>query len=170
MRKEILPFFLLLIVIIALACSMWYFQKQIGDANKQSINLEAQLSDLQNPTYNVTIANVSSASWGNPAGMALDKTFYITIKNNGDRDVGGLMIEFKILADGNVTNNDEFQVIIFSPMQFGVLHVQESKVVSVGILTSYDVSRAGKSLAVTLMLDEFVLDECELSLAAWQGF
>lgn len=169
MRKEILPF-LLLIVIIALACSIGYFQKQIDDANKQSINLEAQLSDLQNPTYNVTIANVSSTSWGNPAGMALDKTFYLTIKNNGDRDVGGLITEFKILADGNVTNNDDFEVMLFSPMQFGVLHVQESKVVSVGILTSYDVSRAGKSLAVTLMLDEVVLDECELSLAAWHGF
>ena len=170
MRKEILPFLLLLIVIIALACSIGYFQKQIDDARKQSINLEAQLSDLQNPTYNVTIANVSSTSWGNPVGMALDKSFYITIKNNGDRDVGGLITEFKILADGNVTNNDDFEVILSSPSQFGVLHVQESKVISVWILTSYDVSRAGKSLAVTLMLDEVVLDECELSLAAWQGF
>jgi hypothetical protein len=170
MRKEMFPFFLLLIVIIVLVCSIWSFQRQIDDARERASNLEAQLSDLQNPTYNVTITNVTSTNWYFPAGMAYSKRFDITIKNIGDRDFGGLTIEFKILTNGNVTENEDFSVSLVSPKQLGVLHVQESTAIGVGVLTNFSVSRAGKSLVVTLMLDGVVMDECELSLATWEGF
>jgi hypothetical protein len=167
MFKEIFPFIILLIVIIALVCSIWSFQRQIDDARERASNLEAQLSDLQNPIYNVTITNVTSTNWYFPAGMAYSKGFGITIKNLGDRDVGGLTIEFKILANGNVTDNDDFSVSLYSPKQLGVLHIQESRVIEVDVLTNFSVSRAGKSLVVTLMLDGVVMDECELPLATW---
>jgi hypothetical protein len=163
--KEIFPFFLLVIIIIALVCSLWSFQRQIDDARVQASDLEAQLSNLQNPIYNVTITNVTSTDWFFPAGMAYAKGFGITIKNLGDRDVGGLTIEFKILTNGNITDNDSFSVLLDSPAQLGVLHVQESKVIKVGVLTGFSVSRAGKSLVVTFMLDGAVMDECKLDLS-----
>lgn len=186
MRKEIFLFFLLLIVTVALVYSIWSFQRQLSDAQKQTFdlqnqlayyenltgtlqtqvsNLEAQLSDLQNPIYNVTITDVSSTSWGNLGGMALLKQFSIIVKNIGVRDVGGLTAEFKILADGNVTDNDDFEISMTYPEQLGVLRVQESMVIKVDVLSSYYVSFAGKSLVVTLMLDKTVLDERTLSLS-----
>jgi hypothetical protein len=163
--KETFPFFLLVIVIIALVCSLWSFQRQIDDAREQASDLEAQLSNLQNPMYNVTITNVTSTDWFFPAGMAYGKGFGITIKNLGDRDVGGLTIEFKILTNGDVTDDDHFSVWLGSPKQLGVLHVQESKVIGVEVLTNFSVSRAGKSLVVTFMLDGAVMDECTLDLS-----
>ena len=184
-RKEIFLFSLLLIVMVALAYSIWIFQRQLGDAQKQTSdlqnqlayyenltdtlqtqvsNLETQLHDLQNPIYNVIITNVSSSLWGNPAGMALSKQFYLTIKNIGDKDVGGLTTEFKILSDGKVTDDDGFEVTLLSSL-LGVLHIQESKVITVDVLTGYSVSRSGKSLVVTLILDDTVLDKQMLSLS-----
>jgi cell division protein FtsL len=184
-RKEIFLFFLLLIVIVALAYSVWSFQRQLSDAQKQTFdlqnqltyyenltdtlqtqvsNLQAQLNDLKNPIYNVTIANISSTSWGNPVGMTRLKQFSITVKNIGVRDVGGLTAEFKILADGYVTDNDDFEVTLVDPQQVGVLNVQESMVMKVDVLSSFYVSFAGKSLVVTLMLDKTVLDERTLPL------
>jgi hypothetical protein len=185
MSKKVFLFFLLLIVTVALVYSIWSFQRQLNDAQKLTVDLqnqlayyengtgtlqtqveslEARLNELKNPIYNVTITDVSSSGWVNPVGMALSKQFYITIKNIGDRDVGGLTTEFKILADGNVTDNDDFEITIMSPMQLGVLHIQESMVITVDVLSSYYVSFVGKSLVVTLMLDKSVLDERALIL------
>jgi len=103
-RKEIAAI-LLSIAIVALVYSMWLFQNQTSDAQKQTVdlqnqlsyyenltttlrtrmsNLEAQLRDLQNPvypTYNVTIANVSSTPWSPMVGLAVDKLIFITVKN-----------------------------------------------------------------------------------------
>lgn len=169
LHREIFPIFLLLIIIIALVGSIVYFQKQTDNAREHASNLESQLNNLQNPTYNVTIANVSAGSWGNPVGMALGKQFYFTIRNNGETDIGGLMTEFVILDNGNVSNSDEFEVRMYSPEQFGIIHAHESTVISVDVMTSYSVSRAGKSLVVTLMLDTIVLDERTLNLAVWEG-
>jgi hypothetical protein len=184
MRKEIFPL-LLIIVIIALVCSMWFFQTQIADAEKQSVdlqnqlsdyenstntlqtrvsNLESQLDDLQNLIYNATIANVSSTPWTPIVGVAMDKLIYITVKNIGDRDIGGFTVEFKTLSDGNATDCCEISLI--EPEQIGVLHVQESMVLTAQALSDVGVSFAGKSLVITLMLDKTVLDERTLPLSA----
>ena len=101
MRKEIVPF-LIIIIIGTLVYSVWFFQTQIIDAQKQTLslqnqlasfenssdtlqtrvsNLEAQLRDLQNPAYNVTIATVSSTPWSPMVGLAVDKLIFITVKN-----------------------------------------------------------------------------------------
>lgn len=160
-RREIFPIFLLSIIIIALVSTIGYFQTQID-------NLEAQLNSLQNPIYNVSIANVSAGSWWNPVGMTLMKTFYITIKNNGDSDIGGLTFKSEILDNGTVSNSGEFSAETNSP-QLGILHANESWVINMDVFTSYSISRAGKSVVVTLMLDEAVLDECTLNLSEWEG-
>jgi len=187
MRKEILPT-LLVIVIVALAYSLWVFQTQIADAEKQSLdlqnqlshyenltdtlqtqvnNLEAQLSDLQTPIYNVTIENITSTPWGVVVGVAMSTEISIIVKNIGVRDVGGLTAEFKILtADGNVWDSQDYEISMTAPEQFGVLHVQESKIIKASIQSNVGVPFAGKSFAVTLMLDKTVLDEHTLPLPA----
>ncbi len=182
--RKIFLFSMLLIVISTLVYSNWIFQRQLSDSQDQIFdlqeqityydnltdtiqtqvsNLEAKLYDLQNPKYNVTITNVSSTSWMNLVGMSLSKEFYVTIKNLGDRDIGGLTIDFKILTNGKVADQDGFDVSLASPM-LGVLNPQESKVITVWVNTGYSVSTSGKSIAVTLMLDKTVLDTQTLSL------
>ncbi len=178
MRKEIVPI-LLIIIITVLVSSIWVIQTKINDAQKQSVdlqnqltyyenstnmlqtkvsNLETQIHELQNPIYNVTIENITSEPWYVPVGVAMFKDFSITIKNVGVRDVEGLTFKFEVLSNGTVWDNQNYEVGMTSPQQFGVLHVQESKVIGAGIRSSLDVSFAEKSLVVTVMLDKTVLN------------
>jgi hypothetical protein len=186
MRKEIAQF-LLLIVIVALAYSMWNFQVQTTEAQKQTTDLQNQLTDyensthtlqtqvndleaqllgLQNPTFNVTIEDISSEPWFVPVGVAMFKEISVTIRNVGVRDVGGLTFEFKILANGTVWDSGSYEVGMAAPDQLGVLHVQESAVIKAEIRSSLGVSFAGKTFVVTVMLDKTVLDEGTLPLSA----
>ena len=186
MHKEIVPF-LLIIIIIALVSSIWVIQTKINDAQKQSIdlqnqltfyenstnalhtkvsNLETQIHELQNPIYNVTIESVTSEPWYVPVGVAMFKDFSITVKNVGVRDVEGLTFKFEVLSNGTVWDNPNYEVGMTSPEQFGVLHVQESKVVGAGIRSSLAVSFAGTSFVVTVMLDKTVLDVQSVPLSA----
>ena len=183
MRKGLI--LLLIISVIAMASSIWIFQAQIADAQKQTLdlqnqlayyenstntlqtqvgNLEAQLFDLQNPMYNVTIESITSTPWGYPAGMAMDKTVSITVKNVGVRDVGGLTFEFNILENGTVWDSQYYDIWMLSPDQLGVLHVQESTVIKAEIMSSVGVSFAGKTFVVRMMLDNTVMDESTLPL------
>jgi hypothetical protein len=164
-NRETLPIFMLLIIITALVSSAWYFQKQIDNAHEQANNLQIQLNELQNPIYNLTIENVSTDSWGIFVGLTLGKTFNITIRNNGDRDVGGLTTKFNFLDNGNLTNSSDFGVGVAYPQQLGVLHPNESIVIIAVVMTNWDNPRAGKSLVIDLMLDQTVLDEYIISLA-----
>jgi cell division protein FtsL len=182
--RKIFLFSMLLIVISTLVYSIWIFQRQLVDSQDQIFDLqeqikyyenltdtiqtqvstlEAKLHDLQNPKYNVTITNVSSTSWMNLVGVTSSKEFYITIKNLGDRDIGGLTTDLKILTNGKVADQDGFDVYLASPI-LGVLNPQESKVITVWVDTGYSVSTSGKSIAFTLMLDKTVLDTQTLSL------
>ena len=186
MHKEIVPF-LLIIIIIALVSSIWVIQTKINYAQKQSVdlqnqltyyenstntlqtkvsNLKTQIHELQNPIYNVTIENITSEPWYVPVGVAMFKDFSITIKNVGVRDVEGLTFKFEVLSNGTVWDNQNYEVGMTSPQQFGVLHVQESKVVVAEIRSSLDVSFAGKSFVVMVMLDKTVLDVQTVTLSA----
>lgn len=185
-HKKIIPF-LLLIAILTLAYSLWIFQTQIADAQKQAVdlqnqltyyenstntlqthvsNLESQFRDLQNPICNVTIESVTSEPWFVPVGMAMFKELYVTVKNVGVRDVGGLTFVFKILANDTVWDSEYYEVGMTAPDQLGVLHVQESTIIRAEIRSSIGVSFAGKTFVVTVMLDKTVLDERTLPLSA----
>jgi hypothetical protein len=187
-KKIMVPF--MLIIVIALGYSIWVFQTQIADAQKQVVdlrnqvtyyenftdkiqtsirNLESQLQNLENPIYNVTIVNISSGPWFVPVGVAMFKDFNVTIKNVGNKDVGGLTFAFNILSDGVVWNNTGYDVGMTSPEQLGILHVQDSIIVRAEIQSSLAVSFAEKTFAVTVMLDNTVLDEGSLPLSAGFG-
>ena len=176
MRKGIVTF-LLLIVIFSLVYPVWLFQTQITDAQKQTLslqnqlaeyenstdtlqtrvsNLEAQLRDLQNqasPTYNVTITGVTSTPWVPLVCLSLEMGITIIIKNTGIRDVGGITVEFKPPSDNSC------KISLTEPEQIGVLHVQESIVLTAQAFTIVGTSFAGKSFVIKVMLDETVLDE-----------
>jgi hypothetical protein len=187
-KKIAVPF--MLVVIIALGYSIWVFQAQIAVAQKQVVdlrnqltyyenstdeiqtsirNLESQLQGLENPIYNVTIENISSGPWFVPVGVAMFKDFNVTIKNVGNRDVGGLTFEFNILSDGVVWNSTGYDVSMTSPEQLGILHVQDSIIVRAEIHSSLAVSFAEKTFVVTVVLDDIVLDEGSLPLSAGFG-
>jgi hypothetical protein len=187
-NKIVFPF--MLVIIIALGYSIWVFQAQIAVAQKQVVdlrnqltyyenstdeiqtsirNLESQLQGLENPIYNVTIENISSGPWFVPVGVAMFKDFNVTIKNVGNRDVGGLTFEFNILSDGVVWNSTGYDVSMTSPEQLGILHVQDSIIVRAEIHSSLAVSFAEKTFVVTVVLDDIVLDEGSLPLSAGFG-
>ena len=54
---------------------------------------------------------------------------------------------------------------MIEPRQIGFLHVQESIVLTAHALSTVGVSFAGKSVVITLMLDETVLDDRTVPLS-----
>ena len=135
MHKEIVPF-LLIIIIIASVSSIWVIQTKINYAQKQSVdlqnqltyyenstntlqtkvsNLETQIHELQNPIYNVTIENITSEPWYVPVGVAMFKDFSITIKSVGVRDVEGLTFKFEVRSNGTVWDNQNYEVGMTHP-------------------------------------------------------
>ena len=75
------------------------------------------------------------------------------------KDVGGLTFKFNMLNNDTVWESQDYSVSLISPMQLGVLHVQESTVVTAQILSHVGVSFEGKIFQVTVLYDETVLDE-----------
>jgi chaperonin cofactor prefoldin len=133
----------------------------------QTNDLQAQLADLQNPIYNVTIENVTQDSWWNPGGVALLKDISFEIKNTGTRDVGGLTVVCEIQANGTVWDSKAYSVGCGTRAgQIGILHPQESVVMSAGIGSGIGVAFAGKDFVIKIMLDNTTLDEYALPLQA----
>ena len=171
--------FLLIIVTLSLALSALFLGSQMVEAQKkvrdlqnqiayyenmtdtlqtQASNLEAQIYRLQNPIDNVTFTAISVGPWyaGAYAPPPNSKDINITLQNLGTRNIGGMTLDFKV--EGNTTNIDLY--ISVSGL-LGVLHVQESKNVRVGLTTpTVDRTQAlsNCSLTITLMLDKNVLD------------
>jgi len=189
MREKILSS-LLLIAIAALAYTAIFFQTALHDAQNQitdgekqlehyknstsSIQKEVdilinQLTNLKNPVYNVTIESITSTGWGTLVGLEVDNGFYITIKNTGIKDVGGLTFKFNVLDNGTIWESQAFSVGLISPLQLGVLHVQESAVIVARLESHVGVSFGGKALQVIVMYDETVLDECSIVLERGYG-
>jgi hypothetical protein len=185
MNNKIVPA-LLLIAIITLASSLVFFQTELNAAQNQASNLEgqleqnqkstgsmqkevdnlgAQLYSLQNPIYNVTIENITQTGWMALVCVTVEDGFYVTIKNTGVRDVGGLTFEFNILdSNGSVWNSTDYGLNFMGPEQLGVLHVQESVVIQASLTCQIGVSFEGKSLQVIVLYDETVLDQTVFAL------
>jgi hypothetical protein len=190
MNSKIVPA-LLLIIIITLAYSLQFFQTEINMAQNQASILETQLEQyknstsniqkdvsaleiqlysLQNPVYNVTIANVTSTGWMPLVSVTVENGFYITIKNTGVRDVGGLTFQFYVLDNnGSVWDSQDYSVGLVGPMQLGVLHVQEFAVIQAAITSHVGVSFEGKSFQVIVLYDKTVLAESSVVLEHGYG-
>jgi len=135
-----------------------YYENMTDTLQTQASNLEAQIYRLQNPIDNVTFTAISVGPWyaGAYAPPPNSKDINITLQNLGTRNIGGMTLDFKV--EGNTTNIDLY--ISVSGL-LGVLHVQESKNVRVGLTTpTVDRTQAlsNCSLTITLMLDKNVLD------------
>ncbi len=190
MNNKIVPA-LLLIVIITLASALMLFQTELNAAQNQASNLEgqleqcknstggmqkevdnleAQLYSLQNPVYNVTIENVTATGWMTVVSVTVEEGFYITIKNTGVRDVGGLTFEFNVLDNnGSVWDSKDYSVGLVGPLQLGVLHVQESAVIKASIMSRVGVFFEGKSFQVIVLYDKAVLAESSVVLERGYG-
>lgn len=137
-----------------------YYENMTDTLQAQAIDLEAQISRLQNPIANVTLSAISVGPWyaGAYAPPPYSKDINITLQNIGTRRIGGMTLDFKV--EGNTTNIDPFSIAVISG-QLGVLHVQESKSMAVRLITpTTDLTQALEDcqLIITLMLDKEVLD------------
>ena len=134
----------------------------------QASNLEAQVNDLQNPIDNVTFTAISVGPWyaGAYAPPPYSKDINITLQNLGTRSIGGVTLDFKV--EGNITNIDQFSIVVISS-QLGVIHVLESKNMTVRLMASTTDRTAALSkcrLVITLLLDKSVLDRQTVTIGA----
>ena len=187
-RNKLIAFSLILgILVLAFsALSLW---SQMGEAQKkvrdlqsqvanyenltdilqaQASNLEAQVNDLQNPIDNVTFTAISVGPWyaGAYAPPPYSKDINITLQNLGTRSIGGVTLGFKV--EGNTTNIDQFSIVVISS-QLGVIHVLESKNMTVRLMASTTDRTAALSkcrLVITLLLDKSVLDRKTVTIGA----
>jgi type II secretory pathway pseudopilin PulG len=179
-RKKLITFSLIIVTLI-LAFSALFLGSQMGEAQKkmrdlqnqvayyenmtdtlqtQTSSLETQINDLQNPIDNVTFTAISVGPWyvGEYAPPPYSKDINITLQNLGTRSIGGATLDFKV--EGNTTVIDQFSIHVISG-QLGILHVQESKNMTVRLIASTNDRTqvlSDCSLIITLMLDKPVLD------------
>jgi hypothetical protein len=176
--KKIIAFFIVITTIglvflaLFLGNQMGEAQKKVGDVQSQ-VGFNENMTDTlktQAPEYNVKIENITSDAWSCLGGVSMTKDFFITVKNNGGRDIEGLTFEIKLLVDGNVWESQQYEIKTFPLRQLGILHVQESTTISARIWSNVLVSFEGKTFDVSIMLDKTVLDERTLTMERGFGY
>jgi hypothetical protein len=153
----------LIVATLVLAFSALIIGYQMVEAQSKMQYLERQIvyyrNMTANVTANVTMQNISVGLWHPDAlvGAPYYKDINITVINNGFLKPGGMVLDAKV--QGNNTNLDPFGIYISN--QIGVLHIQESKSMSVRLIVP-TIDRADilseYNLSITLRLDGNVLD------------
>ncbi len=134
-------------------------QNQSSELEVQILELENRVNELENPVYDVDITSFSvDETWDNPVGVTLVFDAYITIKNNGNNDVAGLVVFVKRMGDVNHLLGDGYTLI--SPLEAG-----EERDIHVDIWTSIAVAWSHKPIfhLATLRLGTIIVDEYTLS-------
>jgi hypothetical protein len=171
--------FLLVIATIGLVFLALFLGNQMGEAQKKAGDVQSQVGFNENmtnplqtqaPKYNVKIENITSDAWNCLGGVGMIKDFFITVKNIGVRDVEGLTFEIKLLVDGNVWESQQYEIKTFPLRQLGILHANESTIISARIWSNVLVSFEGKTFDVSIMLDKTVLDERTLTMDRGFGY
>jgi hypothetical protein len=134
-------------------------QNQSSELEAQILELENRVNELENPVYDVDITSFSvEETWYNPVGVTLIFDANVTIKNNGNNDVAGLVIFVKRIGDVNNLLGDGYTLI--SPLKAG-----EERKIHVDIFTSIGVAWSHKPFfhLATLRLGTIIVDEYTLS-------
>ncbi len=143
-------------------------KSQVNSLESQKNGIESQVNSLKNPTYNITLTIASVGNWHpDPiGGCPYQKYIIITLRNTGTLDVGGLTLYLK--PEENVTNINYLDIYVTSGF-LGVLHVQESKNMTI-LLVTYTTDETSAlsaySLLITAMLDKTVLDRQTTKIGA----
>jgi hypothetical protein len=161
MKRTALALFLISIVIVAGAA--WVILSQIEN-------------QVENQTYDVKIADFKwTSNWGSgPVGVLWGRSFNITLRNMGNRDVEGLSVDMKLLA-----NNTEISATtgLYGPGIIGYtaeyngfdgkLNASETRELRGAFMTGLDkLAQAQdwgeKSFKVRVMMNDTILDEMPL--------
>jgi hypothetical protein len=161
MKKTALALFLISIVVIASAT--WVILSQTEN-------------QVENQTYDIKIANFKwTSNWGpGPVGALWGRSFNITLQNMGNKDVEGLSVDIKLLA-----NNTEISAMtgLYGPGIIGYtaeyngfdgkLNASETRELRGGFMTSLDKLEQArdwgeKSFTVRVMMNNTILDELPL--------
>ncbi len=135
------------------------FQNQILELETRIDELENRIDELENPVYDVEIVSFSvEEGWENPGGMWLIFRTNVTIQNNGNEDVRGLVLFLKRLGDVNHLLGSNYVLL-------DILHAGEELEVNTWIESSFDSAWAYKPIfhVATLRLGSEVIDEYTLS-------
>ena len=156
-------FALFLISIVVIAGATWFILSQTQN-------------QVENQTYDVKIADFKwTSNWGpGPVGVLWGRSFNITLQNMGNRDVEGLSVDIKLLA-----NNTEISSMtgLYGPGIIGYtaeyngfdgkLNASETRELRGGFMTGLDKLEQArdwgeKSFTVRVMMSDTILDELKL--------
>jgi hypothetical protein len=133
-------------------------QIQNSKLEAQILELENRVNELENPVYDIDITSFSvEETWNNPVGVTLIFDAYITIKNNGNNDVAGLVVFVERIGDVNNLLGDGYTLI--SPLKAG-----EEREIHIDIWTSIAVAWSHEPIfhLATLRLGTIIVDEYNL--------
>jgi hypothetical protein len=159
MKKAALAIFLVSIIVVAIAILLI---------------LSQTANQTENQTYDVKIAEFKwTSDWGSgPVGLMWGRSFNVTLHNLGTRDIEGLTVEVKLLA-----NNSEIWAetgfygpgIIGQTAEFGSfdgeLHGGEIKELRGAVTTRLDIldqASGERTDKIMVMLEDIVLGELPL--------
>jgi hypothetical protein len=136
-----------------------YYKNMSDSLQIQEGNLRSEISNLQKPIDNITMSHISVGQWypDSLVGYPYYKFLNVTVLNAGYGNVGGLILDVQLR--GNNTNINTLGIYVAN--RVGVIHTQESKSMSVQLISptiqSTDALRE-YDLTLTLLLDGKVLD------------
>ena len=139
-------------------------QNQTSELKNQTSALQTQISELQNQlnNYGIPFVKITSFEWISGidpyVGVALRNRVYITIKNEGDKDINGLALTVKLMYNGT----QPYGTWGFTE-QIETLHPGESREISNWVYHS--LSDPPNMVCVgTLVKGDVVLDERQIPL------
>ena len=140
-------------------------QNQTSELKNQTSALQTQISELQNQlnNYGIPFVKITSFEWISGfdpyVGVALRNRVYITVKNEGDKDVSGLVLTVKLMYNGTqLSDTLGFTENIES------LHSGESREISNWVYHAMS-DRQELVCMGTLMKGDVVLDERQILIS-----
>jgi len=134
-------------------------ENEILELESQIDELENRIEELENPVYDIEITSFSvEERWQNPGGMSLIFRTNVTIQNNGNNEVRGLVLFLKRVGDVNHLLGSNYVLL-------DTLHAGEELEINTWIQSNFDLAWAHKPIfhVATLKLGPEVIDEYTLS-------
>ena len=176
-KLELVAIFVIIIISLSIVCGHLFYQNsepqnqldeqshnselenEILELESQIDELENRIDELENPVYDVEITSFSvEERWQNPGGMSLIFRTNVTIQNNGNNEVRGLVLFLKRVGDVNHLLGSNYVLL-------DTLHAGEELEINTWIQSSFDSAWAHKPIfhVATLRLGPEVIDEYTLS-------
>jgi hypothetical protein len=97
-----------------------------------------KVSNNENPYDGIKITNFTLSGWGNPAGMAYDRWFNVSVTNDGKQNVTGLVLGIKVFINQTEFTRYSLAVYEYSPDFNFSINKAENKIFQGAVIATFE--------------------------------